>query len=651
MSDSDDGRTEQAEESAAAADGTFQRLLEKLSTEHGFDFREYKHASLARRIRVRMQQLQVETFERYIEHLEGHPDEHVALFNTILINVTGFFRDPPAWDVLCEEVMPRLVEQASESRSLRFWSVGCSSGEEAYTAAIVLAEQLGDDARHFNVKIYATDVDEEALSAARQGLYRAEDVKDVPTSLLERYFAREGQTYRFRRDLRRWVIFGRHNVVQDPPLSHIDLLMCRNVLIYFTSDLQEKILARFHYAVREGGHLFLGRSESLLARSRWFAPQNLKWRIFQRTTAAAPTVAVAMLRAGQETVPAAGSRSLELPESVIRLQQVVEALPTAIMVVDACDTIIIWNAAAEVMYDLPGEAALSRKFRDLDISYRVEGLRSRIEDVRSRHIPARLEDVSFSRRSGEVVHVEISILPLLEGNRVMAVVVAASEAEQIRLKEQMTRVAEQHATGIEELQSTNEELETTIEELQSTNEELETANEELQSTNQELETTVAELQSTNQELETTVAELQAANTELASLNSELERRGADLKQLDDYQRTVLASLGQAVIVLDRNGLVITWNPTAERMWGVHSDDVVGRLFWGLPIGDMPRLAGEPVSQVLAGEGDREVPAVPFMIPTGETRQAVLRLSPLRDSGGVIIGVVGVASPDHNPHAT
>src|SRR5262245_21344251 len=258
MSDLDEPGDGQSDEVLAGAG--FNRLLEKLSTEHNFDFREYKRASLARRIKARMQQVRLDDFDRYIDYIDRHAEEHFTLISTILINVTGFLRDPEAWRVLGEQVVPGLVSGATESRSLRVWSIGCSSGEEAYTTAMLLAEALGERSRDFNVKIYATHVDDEALPAARQALYRIEDLKDVPSRLLELYFTREGQAYRFRRDLRPWCIFGRHNAVQDPPLSHIDLLICRNVLIYFTSELQEKILARFHYATREGGYLFLGRS-------------------------------------------------------------------------------------------------------------------------------------------------------------------------------------------------------------------------------------------------------------------------------------------------------------------------------------------------------------------------------------------------------
>ena len=618
MNDADVGGQSQPDE--ATADPSFRHLLEKLSSDHAFDFREYKPTSLARRIRVRMQYVRVDTFDDYVTYIERHPGEHVALFNTILINVTTFFRDLEAWQVLGEEIIPRLVDEASDSRSLRLWSVGCSSGEEAFSAAILLAEHLGDRAADFNVKIYATDVDEEALNTARHALYRSDDLKDVPASFLEKYFSQEGQAYRFRRDLRRWCIFGRHNVAQDPPLSHIDLLICRNALIYFTRDHQDRILARFHYAVIERGFLFLGRAESLLARSRWFAPHNVKWRIFQRTTPAA-TVAMAMLRGAGEAanVALAGGRQLDLSPAVSRLQQVVETLPSAIVVIDVMDTVLVWNAAAEGLFDISSEHAIGRKFRDLDISYRVESLRARIEEVKSAHIPSRIEHATFTRRSGETVHAELTIVPMVEGNRVTAVGVYGSDTtESARLKDQTTRLAEQHSTAIEELQSTNEELETTNEELQSTNE----------------------------ELETTVEELQAANAELGSLNTQLERRSVDLKELDEYQQSVLSSLQHAIVVLDRSGLVTTWNQTAERLWGLPAEHVVRRLFWTLPVGDIAQKLREALGRMLdTGSGEAEtLHDIPLRLPTGETRHLTVLVTPLKSPSGKVTGVVGIASP-------
>jgi len=231
-----------------------------------------------------MAQLHVTSFATYIHYLDRNADEYKALLDVILINVTSFFRDPEAWNQVRETVLPRLIEEAASNQSLRIWSAGCSSGEEPYTLAMLVADQLRQDSRELDVKIYATDIDEDALATARAGLYRLEHVKDVPRELLDRYVVPEGQLYRVRRDLRKWCIFGRHDLTQDSPLSHLDLLVCRNVLIYFDTDLQDRVVPRFHYGIRERGHLFLGKSESMLARSRHFVPVDSKWRIFQRVT-------------------------------------------------------------------------------------------------------------------------------------------------------------------------------------------------------------------------------------------------------------------------------------------------------------------------------------------------------------------------------
>ena len=625
MSNGDGDDTVEQISQETAAD--FRPLLEKLSSRYNFDFREYKEASLARRIRARMTQLHVDSFTAYSSFLDGNPNEHVTLFNTILINVTTFFRDADAWKALAEDIVPRLVEEAGDSRSLRIWSAGCSSGEEPYSIAMLLSEHLGEAANNYSIKIYGTDIDEEALTTARHAVYRTEQLKDIPDRLVDRYFTRDGQLYRFRRDIRRWCIFGSHNLTQAPPLSHIDLLVCRNVLIYFTSELQDRILTRFHYSIREDGCLFLGRSESLLARSRLFIPVHLKWRIFQRTPAAFRQAAAVLPEAPAQQ-PAAARAEAAAPGN--RAQRALETLPAAVFLIDMSDTILSWNPAAETMFDIPIASALARKFRDLDASYRVEGLRARIEDVKARHAATRMADVTFTRRNGELVHADITIAPLFEAYRLIGVLVYAVEAtEHVRLKEQMSRIAEQHATAIEELQSTNEELETTNEELQSTNEELETTNE--------------ELQSTNEELETTVEELQAANSELGALNAELEGRSAELRRVDAYHLGLLNSLEQSIFVTDRALVVSSWNHAAERMWGLRAEQVVGRDLAALPLGEMVRSLRPALDTALKREMMVEAADVPYTLPGGEARTAVVRITPLRDSGGGVVGVIGISA--------
>jgi two-component system, chemotaxis family, CheB/CheR fusion protein len=628
MSDGDDGEAQGGP--APAIDPGFRPLLEKLSTTYNFDFREYKEPSLARRIRARMAALHVDSFDTYARYLDQHADEHVALFNTILINVTTFFRDPEAWKLIGSDVIPRIVDAAGDSRSIRMWCAGCSSGEEPYSLAMLLAEHLGERAGEYLVKIYGTDIDEEALTTARHAVYRLEQLKEVPSELVDRYFAHDGQLYRIRRDLRRWCIFGSHNLTQAPPLSHVDLVVCRNVLIYFTSELQERILSRFHYAIREDGYLFLGRSESLLARSRMFRPMQLKWRIFERTPSVARQVTAVLPDRNEGHGMAAEHPTRAEAGAPLRAQRALDVLPAAVMIIDTTDTILAWNPAAEALFDIPPAAALGRKFRDLDVSYRVEGLRARIEDVKARHAPAKIENATFSRRNGDAVHSDISILPILEAHRLVGVLVFAVEAtEHARLKDQMACIAEQHATAIEELQSTNEELETTNEELQSTNEELETTNE--------------ELQSTNEELETTVEELQAANTELGALNAELEGRTAELNRLDSSHQALLNSLEHGLAVLNRDGVVTVWNHAADRLWGLRAEQVVNRQFFALPLGDMAARVQAAFDQALSGAVAAEVADVPFMLPGG-TRPGTLRMIPLRGPHGDVTGVVTVMTP-------
>src|SRR6266704_544083 len=614
MSDGDDAIGQSAPELGE----DLRELLEKLSAQYNFDLREYKEVSLVRRIRARMTQVRAESVSAYSRLLDENACEHVALINTILINVTGFFRDSEAWKVLAEHVVPRLVEDAADSRSLRIWSTGCSSGEEAYSIAILLAERLGAHAENYTIKIYGTDVDEEALTAARQAVYRTEQLKDVPDRLVDRYFTREGQLYRFRREFRRWCIFGSHNLTQAPPLSHIDLLVCRNALIYFTGELQDRILTRFHYSIREDGFLFLGRSESLLARSRLFTPVHQKWRIFRRTSTASRHAAAGLSETGS-----APHALAEAAAPSARVQRALDALPAAVVVIDVNDTILSWNPGAEALLDIPTADALARKFRDLDISYRVEGLRARIEDVKARHAVSRMDDVMFTRRNGEAVHTDITIAPLFEASRFVGVVVYALEAtEHARLKEQMSRIAEQHATAIEELQSTNEELETTNEELQSTNE----------------------------ELETTKEELQVANAELGTLNAQLEARSSELKRLDAYHLGLLNSMEQSVFVTDRALVVTSWNQAAERMWGLRAGEATGRDVMALPLGDATRILRTPLESVSKRGVPVEVRDVPYTLPGGEVRTAVVKLAPLHEGGGELIGVIGIAAPSETPGA-
>ena len=255
-------------------DPAFEALLEHLKASRGFDFTGYKRSSLMRRVNRRMAQVGVTDYAEYVEHLEMHGEEFTTLFNTILINVTGFFRDAEAWQHISKEVLPELLAAKGSTPPLRIWSAGCASGEEAYTLAMVLAELLGPAEFRDRVKIYATDVDEDALTYARHGSYTEREVRGVPPELLDRYFEPAGGRYAFRKDLRRSVVFGRNDLVQDAPISRIDLLVCRNTLMYFTAEAQSRILSRFHFALGPAGVLLLARRRCCSATARCSPPST-----------------------------------------------------------------------------------------------------------------------------------------------------------------------------------------------------------------------------------------------------------------------------------------------------------------------------------------------------------------------------------------
>ncbi len=268
--------------SDAEQDLAFEALLNYLKQSRGFDFTGYKRPSLMRLTKKRMQRVGIDSFNDYQDYLEANSLEVNQLFNALLLNVTTFFRDPPAWEYIAKEVVPRILEAKPNNELIRVWSAGCASGEEAYTIAIILAEALGEEEFRRRVKIYATDLDEEAVAHGRLAAYSSRELRHVPDELINNYFDQSKTVCTFRSDLRRGVIFGRHNLVQDPPISRLDLLICRNTLMYFNAETQARVLARFHFALNDTGFLFVGEAEMLLTYTNLFTPFKLKYRIFAK---------------------------------------------------------------------------------------------------------------------------------------------------------------------------------------------------------------------------------------------------------------------------------------------------------------------------------------------------------------------------------
>jgi len=574
-------------------DASFETLLAHLKEARAFDFTGYKRSTLMRRVQRRMSQAGCTDYLDYLDFLQVHPDEFTALFNTILINVTSFFRDPEAWDFLREQSLPGLLAGLPPDAPIRVWSAGCASGEEPYTLAMTLAELIGIEAFRERVKIYATDVDEEGLIQARQGAYNDVAVQAVPGNLLDTYFERTGNRYTFRKDIRRCVIFGRNDLVQDAPISRIDLLVCRNTLMYFNAETQARILGRFHFALADHGLLFLGKAEMLLSHTGQFTPTDLKRRVFRKVLR---QPAVGVLSAAE--VPGPLLREELVGLDLLRNETFL-ASPVAQLVVTTDGLVALTNRQAETLFGVSSRD-VGRPFRDLDVSYRPVELRRHIEQAQLERRAGRVSDVEVARPDGELVHLDVHVIPLIDKDSgLLGVTLFFKDVtEARRLQEELELANRQLGAAYEELQSTNEELETTNEELQSTVEELETTNEELQSTNEELETMNEELQSTNDELQNINEQLQESSTKLDDANAFLE--------------TVLTSLRAGVAVLNRDLQIQAWNRRAEDLWGLRHEEAVGQHFLNLDIG-LPTDPLRPLlRQVLADGGgpvDVELDAV------------------------------------------
>jgi two-component system CheB/CheR fusion protein len=568
---------------AERSDTTLDAFLDFVKQARGFDFTGYKRSSIERRVAKRMSEVGVARYEEYTDYLELHPEEFALLFNAILINVTSFFRDAATWEFLAAEILPELIKSRPPDSPLRVWSAGCASGEEAYTLTMVLARALGDEAFQRRVKIYATDLDQEALDTARHGAYLPRQLEDVPREALERFFERTDQRYVFRKDLRRCVIFGRNDLVQDAPISRIDLLVCRNTLMYFTAEAQAQILRRFHFALQDDGAMLLGKSEMLVTHSDLFIPVDLKRRLFRKVVQG-PRRQRERVLVPDPTNGASQSMGDNLREAAFDLGGPAQA------VLDANRALVMANDAARRMFRL-GVSDFGRPIQDLELSYRPLELRGHLDAVADGMRSVDLTGIRW-RTEGDERIFDVRLAPMSSDGTLMGTMITYSDVTQVhRLHDQ--------------LKTAKKDLEEASEELQSTVEELETTNEELQSTNEELETTNEELQSTNEELETMNEELHSANAELETMNEELRHRTLELNDTNAFLEAILATIGVAVAVLDRHQRVQAWNRQAYEVWGLTPEEVEDQnllaLDFGLPVEKLKPL----LRATLNGGADRE----------------------------------------------
>lgn len=565
----------------AKAQGTISDLLRKQS---GHDFSGYKSKTFMRRVQRRMHVNQTDTLAGYIEQLKRDPAEVGHLFRDLLINVTNFFRDADAFQALEKMVIPRIFEGKGADDTVRVWIPGCSTGEEVYSIGILLREQMERLSTVPRVQIFATDIDEPGLLVARAARYPETLLEGISEERKRRFFTSDGSSYTITKEVRELCIFSPHSVIREPPFSRMDLVSCRNLLIYFGPDIQKQVIPTFHYSLKPGGYLFLGTSESLSQHSALFAEVDKKHRIFASRdhAAAPPRLPVALSQAPiipfSRDLHAQQSRPASYPLRQSVEAHVLEHFAPPHVVVNAEGDIVFYSARTG-KYLEPSKGAPSRQLLTMGRKGLRLDLRSALREAVETRRSALRANVTLDEDDGHVQMINLLVAPLEHhgGGEQLYVVVfeplgpaqSRDEAEQKihgDTHEAVTELERELRDTRERLQSTIEEYETALEELKASNEELVSLNEEAQSTNEELEASKEEMQSLNEELNTINAEL---NDKIA----QLDQANSDLKNL--FESTEIAS-----VFLDRNLVIRNFTPTASTFFNLLPGDL------GRPLTDL-----------------------------------------------------------------
>ena len=619
---------------ASKTESAIEKICVLLRSQTGHDFSLYKRSTVYRRIERRMGLHQIDGIAGYLRYMQENPQETTLLFKELLIGVTNFFRDPEAWDHLQKKAIPALLAERPPGGVLRAWVPGCSTGEEAYSLAIVFKEVLAEvrPARSYSLQIFATDLDKDSIERARQGSYPANIASDVSAERLGRFFVKEEQGYRVRQEIRESVVFATQNIIMDPPFTKLDILSCRNLLIYLEPALQLKLLPLFHYSLSPGGILFLGSAETLGPVADLFAPKGGKTRIYRRLDAASKAMPVefpASFHVRPRTADPAAGVAAPLPSLQTQAAQLLldRYSPAAALTNAQGDILYISGRTGKYLEPAAGKAnwnihAMAR-----------EGLRNELggafqkalRDQRAAgQIRVRLKD-------GGVVHlVDVTIEPLHEPEAMRGMVmivftdVASSPAD--RPSGKRARIPAAEARLEQDLRHAREEIRSTREEMQTSQEELKSANEELQSTNEEL-------QSSNEELTTSKEEMQSLNEELQTLNHELQAKVEDEARSNNDMRNLLDSTDIATLFLDEALKVRRFTPRMTKIIKLIPGDV------NRPISD---LASDLIYPELAADAQTVLRTLVFKetpVKTVDRRWFSVRIMPYRTLDNRIDGVV------------
>jgi len=575
----------------AQDNGNLRRIFRLLQAGTGVDFSNYKLSTIRRRINRRMLVRRCETLSQYAQYLSEHPDEVQALFQDVLIHVTSFFRDAELYHYLRTSVFPRICAGLESGEAIRIWVPGCSSGEEVYSIAIVLHEFLGDAANQTRIQIFATDISDADIQRARTAIYPDSAVAEVSPEQLRRYFVKVEGGYQISKPLRDLCVFARHDVTKDPPFSRMDLISCRNLLIYLNSVLQKKVLNYFHYALKPGGHLVLGKAETVSAAPELYAVEDRKANVY--TKVAAPARGLTEFRDFEPDKIAAAPAKVSSPAYAFDLRKEAERLilerysPPGFVVDGSLQIVHFQGDTSPVIRPATGEASFS--LVKLVAPPLMLEIRGAIQEAKKSGAPVRHENVRF-KRNGDMSITDLEVVPI-EGRTPKSsdFLVLFQNLRPAGLAKLRTKAApgSKQADAAKEIEQLRKELASTQDNLRALVEDQEASAEELRAANEEILSSNEELQSTNEELETAKEELQSSNEELTTLNEELQNRNTELSQTANDLHGLLSGVEIPIAILGKDLSLRRFTPAAETA----QPDPLGCGAVHQPDPAKPRIAG------------------------------------------------------------